>query len=229
MNLLELLTASILLPTVSLATCGGEDVIQASQATARKQLDLLPESLPKLLVATGYLEWDGLRVYSQSLKHYRQLRFSPGSNVFISETGAKEGQVDIVEVILIQVHPESKVEFALYDPKSGNRVERYPDSILFDVFGIAGGSGNPAPGICISCHEERAPLNALIPWSQALQNDLERARGTGQGIRQDLVRPIPDDAATEARIARFNAIMQDRFPEHINDFRKWMERPVAPQ
>ncbi len=194
----------------------------AAPLTPGRNLTSLPEDLTTLQAATGYPRWDRVQGYSRALTHHRQLRFQQNMNVFVSETGATTGQVDVVEVILMPSDPSKKVEFALYDPKSGKRISNYPDSIKFDVLGIPGGSRNPAPDLCLACHIESLPLVALVPWSQTLEDDLKRSRATGQGIRPDLMVPVPDDEATRNRMIDFNRIMQHRFSAQISDIRNWM-------
>jgi hypothetical protein len=186
-------------------------------------LDALPEDLGSLQEATGFRDWESVQGYSRALTHYRQLRFDEDSNVFISQTGTKPGQVDVVEAILMPLDRDSgkRAEFALYDPKSGQRIVHYPDSIKFNILGIAGGSRNSAPVLCMACHLERYPLVAVVPWSQALENDLKRSRAT-QGIRVDLMAPLPNDEAARNRMTALNKIMQDRFPDQILDIRNWL-------
>jgi hypothetical protein len=209
---------------MSCVTALGQPAPSATQSASRRDLSSLPQTLSALQQATRYLDWEPVRAYSRSLKHYRQLRIDKASNVLISETGAKPGRVDVVEVILMPRMPESEAEFALYDPQSDKRVVHYPEHIKFDVEGIAGGSRNAAPGLCVACHQERMPLNALVPWSQALEDGLKKARATGQGIRQDLLAPVPDDEATRDRIIALNKLLQDQFGDRLNDFRTWMAR-----
>ncbi|MGJ8653183.1 MAG: hypothetical protein ACSHX8_07910 [Opitutaceae bacterium] len=218
------ITTSIVLGLVVFASLAVSTIRQSSDTAlpVDRNLASLPEDLTTLKEATGYSDWDRVQGFSRSLKHHRQFRFHKDSNVFIAETGSAEGQIDVVEVILMPPNSSEKTEFALYDPKTGKRILRYPDSIKFDVFGIHGGSKNPAPGICISCHTERHPLIALVPWSQALEGDLNQSRATGQGIRPDLMVPHPNNEATRDRMNAFNQIMQDRFPNQISDIRNWM-------
>lgn len=182
----------------------------------------LPEDLAILQEATGYSSWDRVKGFSRALNHHRQVRFHKDSNVLISETGTAEDQVDVVEVILMPSNSSAEPEFALYDPKSGERINRYPESIKFDIFGIHGGSENQAPGVCITCHTAQRPLIALVPWSDALEDDLNRSRAMGQGIRPDLMVPLPDDGVTRDRMVAFNKTMQDRFPNRVSDIRNWM-------
>jgi hypothetical protein len=165
--------------------------------------------------------------FSRALKHHRRLRILQGANVFISETGGKPGQVDVVEAILIPSDPEAKPEFALYDPATGRRITQYPEAIRFEVEGIPAGSRDTAPGLCIACHSESKPLLALIPWTEALQSDLARARSAGQGIRPDLLIPVPDDAATRTKIQEFNNLLRDAYPAYYNDVRAWITQPLT--
>jgi hypothetical protein len=192
-------------------------------------LSSLPNSLAALQEATGYLGWEQVQGYSRALTHHRQLRFHEASNVFVAETGARPGLVDVVEVILMPLDAGSKVELALYDPASGERITHYPDSIRFDIFGWHGGSRDAAPGVCVACHEERKPLIAVVPWNPTLEADLKRSRATGQGIRQDLLVPVPDDEATRARITALNKIMEDKSGGQINDIREWMAVRTPPR
>ncbi len=208
-------------------TAFGQQLATRTPSAERRDVRSLPDNLSSLQQATRYLNWKQVRGFSRSLTHHRQLRISKTSNVFISETGAKMGQVDVVEVILIPLHAGAKTEFALYDPNSGKRITHYPDTIKFDISGVHGGSSNPAPSLCIACHLESKPLNALIPWTQMLEDGLKRARATGQGIRQDLFVPLPNDEAARDQIAAFNKIMQDQFRDRINDIREWMVRPTG--
>src|SRR5512133_3241719 len=70
-------------------------------ASPKHALDALPEDLGILQRATGFQDWKSVQGYSRALTHYRQLRFDKDSNVFISQTGTKPGQVDVVEAILM--------------------------------------------------------------------------------------------------------------------------------
>lgn len=194
----------------------------ATSQRSDRNLPSLPEDLTALQEATGYSGWDRVQGFSRALNHHRQLRFHKDSNVFISETGTAENHVDVIEVILMRPNSGAKVEFGLYDPGSGKRIIHYPDSTKFDIFGIHGGSGNQAPGVCIACHTEQRPLIALVPWSQALEDDLTRSREMGQGIRSDLMVPLSNDAVTRDQMAVFNKVMQDRFPDQVSDIRNWM-------
>jgi len=214
------------------AWCGsgfGQQESQTRPPALPRALRSLPQDLASLQQATGFHDWPRVQGYSRALTHHRQLRFAKDSNVFISETGIEAGQIGVIEVILMPLDSSEKAEFALYDPTSGKRSTHYPDSIKFDVFGSHGGSRNAAPGLCIACHEERKPLILLIPWNQILEDDLKRSRATGQGIRQDLMIPVPNDAATRDRITGFNKIMRDSFPGRINDIREWMVIRTRPQ
>ncbi len=186
------------------------------------QLNALPETLEELQLSTGYPEWEALAGFSRSLDHYRRLRFNPGSNVFISETGAHSGQLDVVEVILMPRDPEDTAEFGLYDPTSGDRLTQYPESVQFEVEGLPDNARTPAPALCTACHSERQPLISLIPWSQKLQEEVEKARRGGQGIRADLLIIGSTDPASMDRLASFNAIMHSQYPGRVIDIQEWI-------
>lgn len=91
---------------------------QGGERTTDKSLTALPDSLHELREQTEYTSWEPVRVFSRTLKHYRQLRFNGDWNVIVSETGKSEGSVNVVEVIRLPEYSEaSGVSFAIYDPK----------------------------------------------------------------------------------------------------------------
>lgn len=181
---------------------------------------LLPEDLGLLRQQSGYLEWDAVSVYSRTLRHYRQVRFRRGSNVIVSETGHRPGQVDVVEAMLVPDDSHRETEFALYDPASGRKLGHYPETIEFDIQGIPGGSrGLPVPHVCTTCHLLQKPLLAILPPGSELEEAIADARKRGFGIRQQPVDPTLDTKETLKAIHQINAQMQELFPEYFNDLR----------
>jgi hypothetical protein len=188
----------------------------------------LPADLHELQKITGYRNWKTIRIFSRTLKHYRQLRIDDASNIVISETGGTPGKVDIVEAILLPSEPDEKADFAIYDPVTAKRLKQFPESIQFDIEAIPNGSRDPLPGVCIACHLERKPLNAVIPWSRSFTNDIDRARGRGVGIRQALVDPLSKDENAVQEIESFNETMKRRFPNQFTDLRQWIRPYIEP-
>lgn len=189
-----------------------EETIQSSST-----LEKLPQSLWTLQEHYAYKDWEAVTVFSRTLNHYRQVRFLSGKNLIISETGRSPNLVDVVEVILIPSDLSSEVSFALYDPKTGRMLDRYPDEVVFDVEGIHDGSKAPVPGLCIACHHHEKSLNALLVWDPDLEQTIAKAREAGFGIRQGLVDPIPSNQKTRKAIERMNQRMQDQFPNRFYD------------
>jgi hypothetical protein len=190
---------------------------------ARAQiLHALPQDLWSLQAQSGYLDWIPVSVFSRSLGQYRQLRFHRESNVAISETGPEAGQVDVVEAILVFSDPGREAEFALYHPVTGVRLDRYPESVAFDIQGIHEGSKTQVPTVCTACHFPQKPLNAILAWSSQLEESIAVARRRGFGLRQDLVDPTPVNEETLNAIKQINDQMREQFPERFMDLRDWL-------
>ncbi|HIG29400.1 MAG TPA: hypothetical protein EYQ50_17060 [Verrucomicrobiales bacterium] len=196
------------------------DLTEYGESLRRKKpLLFLPQNFREILEHFGNLEFNSASMFSRSLGHYRRVRFPKGSNVVFSETGRQAGKVDVVEVILISVDPNRESEFALYSPETGERLDRYPESVAFDIEGIHGGSQNPVPMVCNACHLRQRPLNAILPWTSRLEESIADARRRGIGIRQLPVDPKPDDESMLNSIRQINTQMQEQFPEFYYDLR----------
>lgn len=163
--------------------------------------------------------WKRITFYSKAVRHLRRVYFHPRGGIYVSDTGLTRGRVAVVEVI--QLAP---LEFALYDARTGKRLQRYPKTVRFPIEGIGPSTNTDAPTVCHSCHHPRTPLIAVVPSTPMIEGLLRSAKARGHGVRASTVLLRPNTRSQRRLVEALNSSLGALYPTRHTDIRVWLRR-----